>query len=66
MKVIETVKNVRTGETTEVSWGNKISSDLSVVGSVLDIIQHQRDRDNGDIHEALLGRFETVSIRIEL
>lgn len=66
MKVIETIKNLRTGETTEVSWGNAITSDLSVLDSVVGILQHQRDRENGDIHEALLGRFQTIAIHIEL
>jgi hypothetical protein len=66
MKVIEEVKNLRTGETTEVSWGNKIESDLSIISSVAGILSHQRDRDDENIHEALLGRFETIAIRIEL
>lgn len=65
MKVFETVRDNRTGTESEVSWGNDIGSDLNVVSSVTAILQHQRDRDNGEVH-AFQGRFTTVAIRIEL
>lgn len=65
MKVIETVHNNVTGETTEVSWGNKIESDLSIISSVANILSHQRDRDEGKIQN-FPGRFTTIAIRIEL
>ena len=65
MKVIESVKDNRTGEVTEQSWGNVISDDLTVLLSITQILRHQRDREAGLVHTAL-GRFETVAIRIEL
>lgn len=65
MKVIEHIKDNRTGEVRQVSWGNKIESDLSIVSSVTGILQHQRDRENDETH-AFIGRMTTVAITIEL
>ena len=59
------VKDNRTNEVSEVSWGNNLSDDMSIITSVANIISHQRARERGEVHVAL-GRFETVSIRIEL
>ena len=64
MKVIEIVRDNRTGDVTENSWGNAISDDLSVITSVANIIMHQRARERGEVHTAI-GRFETTGIRIE-
>lgn len=66
MKVIENIYNSRTGETNEVSWGNNITSDLSVIQCVSAIIEQQRARENGEAHPVISERFTTVSIRIEL
>lgn len=65
MKVIESVRDNRTGEVNDVSWGNNITSDLSIISSVVSILDHQRARDNGEVH-AFQGRLTTVAIRIEL
>lgn len=65
MKVIETILDNVSGETREVSWGNNITSDLSIVTSVAQIIAHQRDREAGEVH-VWQGRLTTVAIRIEL
>lgn len=69
MKVIEIRKDNRTGETVEVSWGNKIESDFSVIGSVVSIIQMKREQEAGKAeanHNPVLDRFTTVAISIEL
>lgn len=69
MKVIEERINNRTGESVEVSWGNVIESDFSVIHSVMNIIEghreHMAKRDTPD-HNPVLDRFTTVAIRIEL
>lgn len=65
MKVIEEVKDNRTGTITRNSWGNVMENDLTVLISVAQIIEHQRARERGEVHVAV-GRFETVAIRIEL
>ena len=65
MKVIETVRDNRTGDVTDVSWGSAITSDMSIITSVANIIDHQRAREAGEVHTAQ-GRFETLAIRIEL
>ena len=69
MKVIEIRKDNRTGETVEVSWGNNITSDFSVVGSVLRIIEGLREQEAGKAeanHNPVLDRFTTVAISVEL
>lgn len=69
MKVIEIRKDNRTGETVEVSWGNNIISDFSIIGSVVNIVEHLRDQEAGKAepdHNPVLDRFTTVGIRIEL
>lgn len=69
MKVIEERINNRTGESVEVSWGNAITSDFSVIGSVVNIIAMKRDQEAGrdkEGHNPVLDRFTTVAIRIEL
>lgn len=69
MKVIEIRKNNRTGELVEVSWGNNITSDFSVIGSVVSIVQMKREQEDGKAepnHNPILDRFTTVEIRIEL
>lgn len=69
MKVIEIRKDNRTGETVEVSWGNNITSDFSIIGSVVDIVAGLRDQEAGKALEAynpILDRFTTIAIRIEL
>jgi cell division GTPase FtsZ len=69
MKVIEKRINNRTGEEVEVSWGNVITSDFSVVHSVMNILEMKRDqeagRENPD-HNPVLDRFTTIAIHIEL
>lgn len=69
MKVIEKRKNNLTGEIVDVSWGNNIVSDFSVIGSVVNIIEMKRDqqagRDEGG-HNPILDRFTTIAISIEL
>jgi hypothetical protein len=69
MKVIEERINNRTGERVEVSWGNVITSDFSVVHSVMNIIEMKRDQEAGKEnpnHNPVLDRFTTVAIRVEL
>lgn len=69
MKVIEIRKDNRTGETVEVSWGNVITSDFSVIGSVVSIIQMKREQEAGraeENHNPVLDRFTTVAINVEL
>lgn len=75
MKVIEIRKDNRTGdtiehdETIEVSWGNVITSDFSVVQSVMNIIEMKREQESRkeeDNHNPVLDRFTTIGIRIEL
>lgn len=69
MKVIEIRKDNRTGELVEVSWGNAITSDFSIITSVANIIEGLRDQEAGkaeDNHNPVLDRFTTVEIRIEL
>lgn len=64
MKVIELTKDNRTDKIYEQAWGVDMD-DLTVVQSVINIMRHQRDRDEGKVHTAI-GRFQTVAIRIEL
>lgn len=69
MKVIEIRKNNRTGELFEVSWGNNITSDFSVIGSVVNIVEGLRDQESGKAqpnYNHVLDRFTTVGIRIDL
>lgn len=69
MKVIEERINNRTGETVEVSWGNAIDSDFSIIKSVVNILEMKRDQEAGkaeENHNPVLDRFTTVAIRIEL
>ena len=69
MKVIEKRINNRTGEHVEVSWGNVITSDFSVIGSVMNIIEHKREQESrreAEDHNPALDRFTTVAIHIEL
>lgn len=69
MKVIESRRNERTGEIVDVSWGNNITSDFSVIGSVVSIIEMKRDQQAGrdePNHNPVLDRFTTIAIRIEL
>lgn len=68
MKVIEIRKDNRTGQTVEVSWGNNITSDFSIIGSVVSIVEGLRDQEAGkaeDNHNPVLDRFTTVAITIE-
>lgn len=68
MKVIEIRKDNRTGETVEVLWGNNITSDFSVIGSVGNIVEGHREREAmvaEDNHNPILDRFTTVAIRVE-
>jgi len=69
MKVIEIRRDNRTGETIEVSWGNNITSDFSVIGSVVNIIEGKRDQQAGrdeENHNPILDRFTTISINVVL
>ena len=69
MKVIEKRINNRTGEHVEISWGNVITSDFSVIGSVMNIIEGHREqeaRKAEDNHNPVLDRFTTIAISIEL
>jgi cell division GTPase FtsZ len=69
MKVIEKRINNRTGEPVDVSWGNAITSDFSVVSTVLTIIEGLRlheERVEDEDHNPILDRFTTVGITIEL
>lgn len=69
MKIIEHRKNNRTGEHVEVSWGNVITSDFSVIGSVVDIIAMKRDQEAGraeEDHNPILDRFTTTRITVIL
>jgi hypothetical protein len=69
MKVIEVRKDNRTGETLEVSWGNKIESDFSIIGSVVSIMKGHREHLSARFeatHNPILDRFTTVAVRIEL
>lgn len=69
MKVIEKRRNERTGEIVDVSWGNNITSDFSVIGSVVSIIEMKRDQQDGrdkENHNPVLDRFTTVAITVEL
>lgn len=69
MKVIEERINNRTGEAVEVSWGNVIESDFSVIHAVMNIIEAKREQEiRKEIpdHNPVLDRFTTVAIRIEL
>ena len=68
MKVIEIRKDNRTGAEIENSWGNNITSDFSVIGSVVNIIDMLRQQEAGKEqgnHNPVLDRFTTVAIRIE-
>ena len=68
MKVIEVRRNNRTNEIVEISWGNNITSDFSVIGSVVNIIDMLRDQEAGKAepdHNIVLDRFTTLAIRIE-
>lgn len=69
MKVIEIRKDNRTGELVEVSWGNAMTSDFSIITSVVNIIHGLRDQEVGkaeENHNPVLDRFTTVAISIEL
>lgn len=69
MKVIEKRVNNRTGEHVDVSWGNVITSDFSVIGSVMNIIEYKREQEarrEEDNHNPVLDRFTTIAISIEL
>lgn len=69
MKVIEHRTNNRTGENVEVSWGNFITSDFSVVQSVMSIIEMKRDQQAGrevEGHNPILDRFTTTRITVIL
>jgi hypothetical protein len=69
MKVIEIRRNNRTGETVEVSWGNVITSDFSIIGSVVNILETKRDQQAAreeENHNPILDRFTTVSINVVL
>lgn len=69
MKVIEIRKDNRSGDTVDVSWGNKIESDFSVISSVVSILQILREQEEGkntENHNPVLDRFTTVAISIEL
>jgi hypothetical protein len=68
MKVIETTQytSPATGEVSvsEMSWGENMEP-LDVVMAVTSILNHQKDRDNGDVH-VFQGRLKTLAIRVEL
>ena len=69
MKIVEIRRDNRTGETVEVSWGNNVTSDFSIIGSVVNILEMKRDQEAGrdeDNHNPVLDRFTTVAISIEL
>lgn len=66
MKVIAHTKNHRTGEIVPVSWGNDMTTDLSVISTVAGILEQQRARENGELHPAITDRFSITSITIEL
>lgn len=69
MKVIANRRNNQTGEIVDVSWGNNITSDFSVIGSVVDIIGAHRAQEAAvgtPDHNPVLDRFTTIAIRIEL
>lgn len=69
MKVIEKRRNERTGELVEISWGNVITSDFSILGSVMNIIEHKREQEErreADNHNPVLDRFTTLGIEIVL
>lgn len=69
MKVIEIRKDNRTDETIEVSWGNVITKDFSVISSVMNIIEMKREQEERraqDDHNPVLDRFTTIAIHIEL
>lgn len=68
MKVIEIRKDNRTGETFENSWGNNITSDFSIIGSVVNITAMKREAEEAKAkgeHNPVLDHFTTVAIRIE-
>jgi hypothetical protein len=68
MKVIEIRKDNRTGKTFENSWGNNITSDFSIIKSVVSITEMLREQEAGKeqgSHNPVLDRFTTVAIRIE-
>lgn len=68
MKVTEIRKNNRTDERVEVSWGNNITSDFSIIGSVVDIVSMLRQQEAGKAegnHNPVLDRYTTVAIHIE-
>jgi hypothetical protein len=68
MKVIEIRKDNRTGKTFENSWGNNITSDFSIIKSVVSITEMLREQEAGKEqgnHNPVLDRFTTVAIRIE-
>ena len=53
----------------DVSWGNNIASDFSIINSVVNIIESLRDQEAGKAepnHNPVLDRFTTVGIRIDL
>lgn len=64
MKVIEKVRNERTGEIKDVSWGNNITSDMGVMASVASIMDSRIDQN--DALFKVYGRETTISITIEL
>ena len=69
MKVIEHRVNNRTGERVENSWGNVITSDFSVIHSVMNILEMKRDQEAGraeEGHNRVIDLFTTIAITIEL
>lgn len=68
MKVTEIRKDNRTDETVEVSWGNNIVSDFSVVQSVMNIVEGLREQEakiaTGN-YNPVLDRFTTIAIHVE-
>lgn len=69
MKIIEHRRNERTGEIVDVSWGNAITSDFSIIGSVVDIVAMKREQESCRVqkeHNPVLDYFTTLSISVVL
>lgn len=69
MKVVEIRKDERTGAEVEVSWGNVIDNDLTIMTSVANILTMRREQDTARLdpgHNPVLDRFTTIAIHIEL